>query len=72
MIILFRTSTGEEWNLIMYDCVKEGGYIVSAFYFVSFITITSFIMLNMFIMVILQYYEQYENESNSTLRQFNS
>ena len=50
MILLLRISTGEEWNIIMYD-VEDA--IVGPLFFISFVTITTFVMLNMFIMVIL-------------------
>jgi len=50
MIALLRISTGEEWNIIMYD-FKDGW--TAPLYFLSFVVITSFVMLNMFIMVIL-------------------
>jgi hypothetical protein len=51
MISLIRISTGEEWNIIMYD-LADGP--IAPIYFISFVVITSFVMLNMFIMVILQ------------------
>jgi hypothetical protein len=51
MISLIRISTGEEWNVIMYD-LEDGP--IAPIYFISFVVITSFVMLNMFIMVILQ------------------
>jgi hypothetical protein len=62
MITLFRVSTGEDWNKVMFDCINHTNYAVGVIFFISFISITSFIMLNMFIMVILQNYEDYENE----------
>lgn len=53
MITLFRISTGEDWNMVMFDCINHTNYAAGVIYFISFISITSFIMLNMFIMVIL-------------------
>ena len=61
MIILLRVSTGEDWNIIMYDCSRVSdclpgetcGSPAAYAYFVSFIVILSFIMLNLFILVIL-------------------
>jgi hypothetical protein len=70
MIALFRISTGEEWNSIMYDCEESNGYIVSAVYFGSFVTITTFIMLNMFIMIIVQEYENYESDAENIIKVF--
>jgi hypothetical protein len=54
MITLLRVSTGEDWNLIMYDCVNaDVSALITTLYFVSFIVICSFVMLNLFILVIL-------------------
>lgn len=70
MIALFRISTGEDWNSIMYDCEESNGYIVAAIYFGSFVTITTFIMLNMFIMIIVQEYENYESDAENIIKVF--
>ena len=50
MILLLRISTGEEWDIIMYD-VEDN--ILGPLFFISFVTIISFVMLNMFILVII-------------------
>ena len=67
MIALLRISTGEEWNIIMYD-FHEGW--IAPIYFISFVTITSFVMLNMFIMVILQQYDEHHKSPESPLQIF--
>lgn len=67
MIALLRISTGEEWNIIMYD-FKDGW--TAPLYFLSFVVITSFVMLNMFIMVILQQYDDHHNNPRSPLEIF--
>lgn len=64
MLMLFRMTTGEDWNLVMYDCMLtpadgciEGetcGTILAPLYFVSFMMICSNIMINLFVLVILQ------------------
>lgn len=60
MLILFRCSTGEDWNAIMFDCGVQQSLIISQIYFMSFITLVMFIMLNLFIMVLIQSYEDCE------------
>jgi hypothetical protein len=70
LLVLLRVSTGEEWNLILFDCVKAVGYPVSVPYFVSFVMITTFILLNLFVMVVLQEYENVENNPDSALKVF--
>ena len=52
MLILVRVSTGEDWNTIMYDTMKQSPYYAPA-YFISFILICSYVMLNLFVLVIL-------------------
>lgn len=59
MVTLFRISTGEDWHLIMHQCIVSKGMIESSLYFISFVTLTSLIMLNLFVMVIIQFYEDF-------------
>ena len=62
LIILFRISTGEDWNYIMYDCLhkencREGTNCVSIFtpfFYIVFILVCTYVMLNLFILVIIQ------------------
>ena len=63
MILLLRISTGEEWNMIMYDTMKTGddcipgetcGSVIAPLYFITFIMICTYVMLNLFVLVILQ------------------
>ena len=67
-IMLFRVATGEDWNVIMYDCSKlepdciAGKTCGSAFaagYFIFFVLIVPNVMLNLFILVILQQFDKY-------------
>lgn len=70
MMALLRIATGENWNGIMYDASRHvGGWCI--LYFTSFITITTFIMLNLFVMVILQNYDDFENNPSSAITLFN-
>ncbi|CAG9334678.1 unnamed protein product [Blepharisma stoltei] len=71
MVTLFRCSTGEDWPTIMYDCVHKTGKAVPYIFFISFISSTTFVMLNLFVMVILQNYEDYENNPESVINIFN-
>ena len=66
MLVLLRMATGEEWNGIMYEYADQVGSVV-IIYFISFVAITSFIMLNMFVMVILQSYDDFENNPESAV-----
>lgn len=61
-LLLFSISTGEDWNLIMYDCSRTGpdcipgetcGSSMAPVYFIAVITLVSYVMLNLFILVII-------------------
>ena len=60
--LLFSISTGEDWNRIMYDCMrlepncesgKTCGSSIAPLFFLTFNMIVSNIMLNLFILVIV-------------------
>ena len=62
MLTLFRCSTGENWNLIMFDMMqgsrKNNNYLFvlkafSPLFFITFETICAFVMLNLFILIII-------------------
>ena len=69
MLLLLAVSTGEEWNLVMFDCGKtpldgciQGvtcGSTFSFMYFNLLILVCTYIMLNLFILVIIQQFEKY-------------
>ena len=68
-LILFAMSTGEEWNLIMYDCSRvppnceEGVNCGSPWawaYFVCFIMLVTHIMLNLFVLIIIEQFDKYD------------
>lgn len=60
---LIRMSTGEDWNYVMYDCMRtpedgciEGrncGVSYAPAFFIIYMMISTFIMLNLFILVII-------------------
>jgi hypothetical protein len=62
MLMVFRMCTGEDWNNIMYDCMRTEddcqmsgtcGTPYAAVYFILFILVSTYIMLNLFVLVIL-------------------
>jgi len=62
-LLLFAIATGEDWNKLMYDCVKtkpnctQGetcGTSWAPLYYISFIMVITHVMLNLFILVIIQ------------------
>ena len=70
--LLFSISTGEDWNLIMFDCRNEakGGTPWAPFFFLSFILIVTHIMLNLFVLVIIQQFSKYYIEDDNPLARF--
>lgn len=53
MITLFRCATGESWNGLLHDCMKEQ-QAISVIFFVSFNVVATLVFLNIFIAVILE------------------
>jgi len=79
MLLLMRVATGEDWNKIMYDCMKTPpncipnktcGTAWAPFYFISFILICSDVMLNLFILVILQQFDKYYLPKDNVMAKF--
>ena len=61
---LFRATTGESWNGLMHDCMRNhclldgnedgcGGFVVSLLFWYSFVVSTAFVVVNLFVAVIL-------------------
>jgi hypothetical protein len=60
---LFRATTGENWNGIMHDCMRNdcipeaqdgcGGFLVSLVFWYTFQVSTAFVVVNLFVAVIL-------------------
>jgi hypothetical protein len=62
-LLLFAIATGEDWNRLMYDCMKTPpdcvagetcGWNAAPLYYISFIMVITHVMLNLFILVIIQ------------------
>jgi hypothetical protein len=78
-LLLFAISTGEEWNLLMYDCWKvppnctpdvDCGSSLSWVYYVVFIMLVTHIMLNLFILVIIEQFDKYYLDEENPLKTF--
>lgn len=54
---LWRTATGEDWNIIMHDTMAELGW-GAAFYWVMFVLVNVFIFLNIVVAVIFEKLEE--------------
>ena len=56
-ITVFEVLIGDNWNQVMFDCVKAVG-VLSSFYFISLILFGSIIMLNLFLAILLGNFEK--------------
>ena len=73
-------STGEDWNVVMYDCMKtedDGcvpgetcGSRIAPLYFIAVQMICSNIMLNLFVLVILQQFDKYYLPKDNIISKF--
>ena len=61
-LLLFSISTGEDWNIIMYDCYRtlpdctpgqDCGSALAPIFFIGVILLVTYVMLNLFILVII-------------------
>eukprot|EP00036_Acanthoecidae_sp_10tr_P014734 CAMPEP_0206289576 /NCGR_PEP_ID=MMETSP0106_2-20121207/2185_1 /ASSEMBLY_ACC=CAM_ASM_000206 /TAXON_ID=81532 /ORGANISM="Acanthoeca-like sp., Strain 10tr" /LENGTH=1614 /DNA_ID=CAMNT_0053720129 /DNA_START=528 /DNA_END=5372 /DNA_ORIENTATION=- len=65
MMVLFRCSTGESWQAVMYACwYNEGGTPAAVPYFVSFTLLSMFLFLNLFVAVIMDNFEYLATDSS--------
>uniref|UniRef100_A0A3Q4MWH0 Voltage-dependent T-type calcium channel subunit alpha n=1 Tax=Neolamprologus brichardi TaxID=32507 RepID=A0A3Q4MWH0_NEOBR len=70
-LLLFRVSTGDNWNGIMKDtlrdCAQETGTcyntVVSPIYFVSFVLTAQFVLVNVVIAVLMKHLEESNKEA---------
>lgn len=78
-LLLFAVTTGEDWNLIMFDCSRQPpdcikgrtcGSIWSFPYFFILVLVCSHVMLNLFILVIIQQFEKYYLPSDNMITTF--
>jgi len=60
MVLLFRFTTGESWNGMMRELVREPplcnvcySFVVVEPYFISFIVVTAFLLINLFVAVVV-------------------
>lgn len=68
MMTLFKMSTTDNWSSAMLVILKENPYC--PLYFVSFIIISQFILTNLFILVLLQQFQDSEQNSKNPLQEF--
>ena len=51
-ITVFQVLIGDDWNNVMFDCVKSIG-VGASFYFISLILLGNIVMLNLFLAILL-------------------
>ncbi|XP_066522110.1 voltage-dependent T-type calcium channel subunit alpha-1G isoform X2 [Hoplias malabaricus] len=70
-LLLFRVSTGDNWNGIMKDTLRDCGQenttcyntVVSPIYFVSFVLMAQFVLVNVVIAVLMKHLEESNKEA---------
>lgn len=65
ILSVFQVLSGENWNEIMYDCIRVNG-IVGAVYAVTIFFVGNYVMLNLFLAILLQNFESAGNNSNKS------
>ena len=52
-LVVFQVLTGENWNVVMYDCARAAGLATAAVYFVVLIVLGAMIVLELFVAILL-------------------
>lgn len=78
-LFLFVISTGENWNMLMYDCnitppnCEPGlncGTSYAPAFFIVFVLFVQNVMLNLFILVIIMQFEKYYIADDNAIKKF--
>jgi len=78
-LTLFVIATGENWNMLMYDCVdtlpmcepgKTCGISYAPFFFIIFVLFVQNVMLNLFILVIIDQFDTYYVSDDNPIKKF--
>lgn len=64
-LLVFRMSTGEDWHIIMYDCMNYNSY--SFIYFVIYVVLVQYVMVNLFVLVIIREFDDYFYNTDNPL-----
>ncbi len=79
IILCLKISTGEDWNLFMFDCARTSttctagvgcGNPMAYIYFLTFKLVVTFVMLNLFILIVLQLFEKFFINTENIISKF--
>jgi len=78
-LTLFVIATGENWNMLMYDCIdtppmceagKTCGTSLAPLFYIIFVLFVQNVMLNLFILVIITQFESYYVSDDNPIKKF--
>jgi len=78
-LLLFIIATGENWPVLMYDCMKtppnctdgvDCGTSNAPIFYIVFVILVQNVMLNLFILVIIQQFETYYVSDDNPIQKF--
>ena len=67
-LMMFRMSTGEDWEYIMYDVMVHS--TLYAFIFIIYVVVIQYIMINLFVLVILREFDRFFYQTDNPINQF--
>ena len=67
-LMMFRMSTGEDWHLIMYDCMAHN--TIYQLFFILYVVLIQYIMVNLFVLVILREFNEHFYNTDNPLNQY--
>ena len=67
-LLMFRMSTGEDWHLIMYDCMEVNK--LYSYLFIIYVILIQYIMVNLFILVIMREFDEHFYNTDNPINQY--
>tara|TARA_B110000208_G_C11455975_1_gene316466 strand:- start:88 stop:498 length:411 start_codon:yes stop_codon:yes gene_type:complete len=65
---IVQIFTGEDWNAVLYDCIRSNQIIVASIYFVTIICLGSFVMLDFFLAILLSDFDDAAQEEDAYVK----
>lgn len=61
IVLIFQILMVDQWNYVMYDCMRSSPGLVTPAYFIMLVLLGSIIMLNLFLAILLGNFEKARN-----------
>jgi hypothetical protein len=66
--VVFQVLTGENWNVVMYDCARAAGLSISAVFFVVLVVLGAMIVAELFVAILLVGFDRDDDDAADAVR----